>query len=257
MSAGQRRHRAVLLLVAGLLAVAPIGGSACRGQTEDEIDPTGGLRSRDTLPPPTAGATSREELIRQWDLDFNGAIDASEAAVAKARMRRTRLELETETEIDPLSGKPRSVLDDESEQREVEESTPPVDPATPRKPKASRSPALPGTRVPDMKPGVSGTTPSGAARGSAPAAAGDGRSSRPFSSLAPTRPGARPGYGSISPKPDYNAGMPKPVMGRGGFPGSPGGGLLPTMKSPAARPVTPPPPRPLPQRVTADDIGGF
>ena len=59
------------------------------GQSADEPDPTGGLRSRGMVPSAPAAGQTREELVRQWDLDGNGTIDASEAAVARARMRRT------------------------------------------------------------------------------------------------------------------------------------------------------------------------
>lgn len=230
--------------------------TACLGQTVDEIDPTGGLRSRDTSSRTRSGATSREELMRQWDLDFNGTIDPSEAAVARARMRRSRTEMEAGSEIDPLTGKPREAVEQDSEgQEQQREAIPPVDPPAPRKQSVSRDSAPPGTRVPRVGPVTSGTSPRGASRsGAVNKPTGE---PRPWSSLAPARPGARPGYGSISPKPDLNAGLPKPIMGRG-VPGSPRGGLLPAIKSPVPiRPAAPPAPRPRPQPVTADDIGGF
>lgn len=257
MSAVRYRRREDVVLPLVLAAVLAGVGPLCRGQTVDEIDPTGGLRSRDTAPPPAAGPTSRDELMRQWDLDFNGTVDPSEAAVARARMRRARKDMEAGAELDPLTGKPRATFVDESDQAEPQpEADPVIDvPAPPRK-KSPRDPALPGTRVPVPDPVVRGTALPPAPAGQAPAEGGDSTSRRPWSSLAPTRPGARPGYGTISPKPDLNAGLPKPVLGRGG-PGTQGGGLLPTMRLPQSRPLAPPAPRPLPQRVTADDIGGF
>lgn len=250
---GDVLRRGCLFVAVALMAGPHLTGSPCRGQTEDEIDPTGGLRSRDTSPPPAAGPSSREELVREWDLDFNGAIDANEAAVARARMRRSRLELEAGMEIDPLTGKPRSAAAgkaDEDQSPDADDA-PVVDPPVSPRRRGSGEAPLPGTRVPEVtNPVTSGTTRS--ARQSTGGASG---SSRPWSSLAPARPGARPGYGTIMPKPDLNAGMPKPVIGRGGVPG---GGLLPGVRSPGVvRPLTPAPPRPLPQRVTADDIGGF
>ena len=99
-----RRHRMIASILLSCLAVLPAGCRVCLAQTEDQIDPTGGLRSRDPSPPPPSGKTSREELMRQWDLDFNGSIDPSEAAVARARMRRSRQEIEANSEIDPLTG---------------------------------------------------------------------------------------------------------------------------------------------------------
>jgi hypothetical protein len=56
---------------------------------DDEIDPTGGLRSRTpSAPEPAPTGATREELVRRWDLDGNGTIEPSEASIARARMRR-------------------------------------------------------------------------------------------------------------------------------------------------------------------------
>lgn len=252
--------RGSLIVAVALMAGLHLAGSPCRGQTEDEIDPTGGLRSRDTSPPPAAGPSSREELVREWDLDFNGSIDVNEAAVARARMRRSRQEMESGMEIDPLTGKPRSeAAGKDDEDRAPEADAPVVEPPVNARRRTSGEASLPGTRVPDVKnPVTSGTMRSAPQPPGSRAGSGASGSPRPWSSLAPARPGARPGYGTITPKPDLNAGMPKPVLGRGGFPGTPGGGLLPSVRSPGVvRPLTPAAPRPLPQRVTADEIGGF
>lgn len=53
-------------------------------------------------------STSREELIRKWDLDRDGKITDGEAEVARSRMRRARLNAELGAGTDPLTGRPRS-----------------------------------------------------------------------------------------------------------------------------------------------------
>jgi len=252
------------------------------GQSADEPDPTGGLRSRGMVPSAPAAGQTREELVRQWDLDGNGTIDASEAAVARARMRRGRVEMQLNTGIDPLTGRPRvtaeeAVLADE----EVGSELPPEMPEEPAK-RSPKGPSLPGTRVPEPAPATSGTS-SGPRPPRLPTAAG-GTPGQPSSATRPgpaaTRPGsatggiragapaARPGYGSLGPRSDLNAGMPRPdpTMTRPGssIPGGrmpiPRGGLLPSTRPGVGalpRPTTPAAPSPRPPRVTDDEIGGF
>ncbi|MFM8802986.1 MAG: hypothetical protein ACKOK8_03590, partial [Planctomycetia bacterium] len=55
-------------------------------------------------PPPP----SREELLRQWDLDRDGKVDASETELARSRMRRTRNEAIMNSGTDPVTGRPRT-----------------------------------------------------------------------------------------------------------------------------------------------------
>jgi hypothetical protein len=52
-------------------------------------------------------STSRDELIRKWDLDRDGKISDGEAEVARSRMRRARLNAELGG-ADPLSTRPRA-----------------------------------------------------------------------------------------------------------------------------------------------------
>lgn len=266
--------------VAALLVVAFAGATVAvqpaAAQSTEGPDPTGGLRSRGMVPGVKAAepGTSREELVRQWDLDGNGTIDASEASIARARMRRSRLEAELDSRIDPVTGKPRVIAD-----REPTDEEPPADttlqPDTPPEPRkrSTVEPALPGTRVPDSKPVASGTSGPTVPKAPMPSAGDPER--RPMNkqpSWAPSRPGsatggiragapaARPGYGSIGPRPDLNAGIPVPDTSRsaGSSAGVPRGGLLPSSRPPLTpRPTTPSAPTPRPPRVTADDIGGF
>lgn len=265
---------AVLLLVSTVAATAfAVRPSAA--QSTEEPDPTGGLRSRGMVPgvKDSGSGTSREELVRQWDIDGNGTIDASEVSIARARMRRSRLQLELDNGIDPITGKPRVLADNEptDEEAPAEGDDLPDMPPEPSK-RSSDQPALPGTRVPDSKPAVTGSSsPSVPRVPSRTAGDPERRTSNQGPSWAPSRPGsvtggvragapeARPGYGSLGPKPDLNAGIPVPDTSR--QPGSrvlPRGGLLPASRLPMApRQTTPTVPTPRPPRVTADDMGGF
>jgi hypothetical protein len=65
------------------------------------------------LPPATAQAqaTSREELMRKWDIDRDGKVDASEAEIAHGRMRRARTDAVMNSGTDPVTGKPRVATD--------------------------------------------------------------------------------------------------------------------------------------------------
>jgi len=270
-----RRPRAVaafvLVLVTGWHAASPSHGV----EGPAEIDPTGGLRSRAVIPQGPALGVSREELVRQWDLDGNGTIDASEANVARARMRRSRMETELGTGIDPLTGKPRVVGDEVPEDAADEPGVTGVETSPEPRPRSSDDKAPPGTRVPVVGPTRSGTAvprpPATLSSGSAAGGkAGGGRAaagsppagSRPGSIMGGTRagaPAARSGYGSLAPKPDLNAGLPRPAFGRPSLSGtnrSARGGFMPSVRSPIApRPTTPP--APTTPRVTADEIGGF
>lgn len=258
--------------VAAVLAMAAVSGWSGAAEPADGPDPTGGLRSRGMVPGARGGApgSSREELVRQWDLDGNGTIDASEAAIARARMRRSRLEAGLDGGLDPVTGKPRVLVDGEpaDEPPAPDTTSQPELPAEPRK-RSPDKPALPGTRAPDAKPVVSGTSIPTAPKSPAPTVgSAESRTKTPRLPSAPSRPGsvtggiragapaARPGYGSLAPKPDLNAGIPLPDTSRTA--GGQRGGLLPSARRPPApRPATPSTPTPRPPRVSADEIGGF
>jgi hypothetical protein len=267
------RRVAVLLIV----TAAGIVGRSAAAQSTDGPDPTGGLRSRGAVPGLKAAGSSREELVRQWDLDGNGTIDASEASVARARMRRSRMALELDSGIDPVTGKPRVIADAEAADDEPPaEGDLPPDTAPPRRTRGPDEPALPGTRVPDATVPDANPDASGPSVPKAAAPPSSGTVKRPSPSSkpapAPSRPGsvtggiragapaARPGYGSLGPKRDLNAGIPLPDTRRQATPrtDAPRGGLLPTMRPPTAqRPGAPAAPTPRPPRVSADEIGGF
>jgi len=267
MNALSPRQRFVAPLLALLITVPSFTGLRSWGQSSEEIDPTGGLRSRGMVPETQPPQTTREELIRTWDLDGNGTIDASESSIARARMRRARMQLELDSGLDPVTGKPRgtaepAAVDGEQATEGLDAAPPPAESG----PRPTKSPPLPGTRVPDPKPATSGTTVPEGKR--APPAASDADPSasrqrqpatgRPGSIMGGVRagaPAASAGYGSRGVKPDLNAGMPRPI--RPGVPAA-RGGLLPAAR-PAAVPraTAPTVPSTRPAPVKADEIGGF
>ena len=264
--------RIVVLLVSTVAATCVIVRPSA-AQSTAEPDPTGGLRSRGMVPgaKESGSGTSREELVRQWDIDGNGTIDPSEVSIARARMRRSRLELELDSGIDPVTGKPRILSDNEPTDTEAPgggDELPDLPPDQGKR--SSEQPAPPGTRVPEAKPAVTGSSSPGVPKvpsrpGSDPERRTTNQSpswSRPGSVTGGVRAGApeaRPGYGSLGPKPDLNAGIPLPDTGRqSGSRILPRGGLLPSSRQPLApRPTAPAAPTSRPPRVTADDIGGF
>jgi hypothetical protein len=215
---------------------------------------------------------TREELVRKWDLNSDGAIDEGEAEVARSKMRRERAELQMKAGIDPLTGRPRISKTDAAEPNEP----PAGDLPEATGPRAKPSVGLPGTQVPDVTPPVPATrspatparagdppTPIGRepqpARGSGPAAGprstvSSARGTEQPGSMGPgvvtggARAGApaRPGYGARAPRPDLNAGrLPAGLPGQRPAPAS--GGLLPNLRRPAATPSAPP-------RRTVDDF---
>lgn len=255
------RGRGVAVAMAGLTTA--LAGMVA---TADELDPTGGLRSRApaAVDPALPGA-SREELVRRWDLDGNGTIDPSEASIARARMRRARSELEQSNGIDPLTGKPRVLAGNATPEPEppmaaARASAEPLAPATESQPPAGP----PGTRV----PAVSGTTPVQPPATPRPSAialpqAGGSRPPAVTGGVRAGAPAARAGYGSLAPATTLNAGRPMPSAAP---PLAPGrgrrGGLVPSVPGRGAigRPAMPAPPPlapPSTPRITADEIGGF
>lgn len=173
--------------------------------------------------PVVGPAKTREELLREWDLNSDGTIDSGEAEVAMSKMRIHRAELRMRTGIDPVTGTPRS----EQEETEAEDplaEEPPGKPLLPfddqPEPATSGTASRPPAAKPAQKPaGISNL--GGLLRGgqrAAPVAGG----------VRAGAPAARPGYGAAMPA-DLNAGRPKTA------PAPVRGGLLP-------RPVLPPPP---------------
>lgn len=243
---------------------------------DEEIDPTGGLRSRvPSAPEPAPTGATREELVRRWDLDGNGTIEPSEASIARARMRRARLELEQQGGIDPLTGKPRAVAGSTSSKAEEPADQPPLttDPP-PADVDTQPPPGPPGTRVPTVT-GTAATRGPVPPRPPTPDQPATPRpapiGTRPTTITGGVRagaPAARAGYGSLVPGTTLNAGRPVPTPQPRSLPGGGRrGGLVPTMpgRGTAGRPAVPVPTRPAPPplpppstpRITADEIGGY
>jgi hypothetical protein len=58
-----------------------------------------------------APTSSREELMRKWDVNRDGKVDTGEAEIARSQMRRARNDAMLNTGNDPLTGKPRAAID--------------------------------------------------------------------------------------------------------------------------------------------------
>jgi hypothetical protein len=242
---------ALLLITAAATAAAADGGAP---------------RSGGLVPSPRK---TREELIREWDLNSDGKIDQGEAEVAASRMRRERAELRLNSGIDPVTGRPRDEASEEGAEHDEQMPDPDADadmmleeePAEDdARGDADERPALPGTRVP--RPRLPGAEKPAEKQdlnaGRKPAGAGSvDRLRRPVTGG--TRAGgvpARAGYGSGVPSRPLNAGLPivpktrvvvptptpSPTQSRGGPvpPGRP--------SATVTRPATPAPPRPAASR---------
>jgi hypothetical protein len=239
-----RRRFCVVMLACGLVQV---GGRA--GHAEEPRLP------------------SREELVRKWDLNGDGTIDEAEAEVARSRMRRERTELQLKSGLDPLTGKPRLLADEQAAERPLPVDESPAE--TPRAKSGAEARRLPGTRPPDLAPPVPATRSTDAPHPTRPGEPTQGRDPRsgtagggeaaPRSSAASSARGptagraeggpavvtggaragapARPGYGARGPRPDLNAGrLPAGPPGRRPAPAS--GGLLPNLRPAPAAPAS-------------------
>ena len=183
-------------MLLALVALPALLG-AVEGAAADATRPPAGAAARSTDVPLVPRKT-REELLREWDLNADGKIDTGEAEVAASRMRLERATVRLNSGFDPVTGRPRDEAEPghepiEEEERdsdlaaELEAATPP-----PRK-KPPASPTTSGTR-----------SPGGAALFPA---------QRPLPMTGGVRAGAqaaRPGYGA-SPAPSLNAGRPLPT----------------------------------------------
>lgn len=185
-----------------------------------------------------APSASRQELMRKWDIDRDGKVDASEAEIARGRMRRARTDAVMNSGTDPVTGKPRVATDpvtgrpvppdaaaanrgglsapaDEDglilvpgngERPEVAGGTAAGTDMPPRTSQRDREP-LPGTRAPAMSSTIPSVTPRSAAGLSAGAPLPNAGSRSPLLPSAAGRqpqPGGRQapsaGQGAMSPR---------------------------------------------------------
>jgi hypothetical protein len=246
-------HLACLL---ALLASGGRGADPAAGKTGGLVPGSGAART----------GLTREELIREWDLDGDGTISKPEADVARGRMRRKRLDMQLEGGINPLTGLPRSIDPADTAADAGPEDEPvfrlPVDLTPPPEPNQQPEAALPGMRAPAVTvPRRAGgpTMPAGPTSATMPPLPSDGAGVQPPSRsgraswLPPQRlppamtggvragaPAAVPGYGA-GPWSDLNAGR-RPAMqrpadnqtpnGRPAAAGTATGGLLPSNRPP-------------------------
>jgi hypothetical protein len=223
-------RRIMLAVIGAGLAVVIV---ATAGVAADAPRSSAGTSAR-TTPVPVLPRKTREELVREWDIDSNGKIDVGEAELAASRMRLERANLRLNGGFDPVTGRLRG----EPEPEEIEE---------PEEPDSDLAAELDAATPPPKKePGPQTTT-----SGTQPARSGAARSptQRPLPFAGGVRAGAqaaRPGYGA-APAPSLNAGRPltatQPSIAPrpagpniGSAAQRPRGGLLP-------RPPLQPPPR--------------
>lgn len=281
----RRAARATSCLVAGAVFASITGLAA-----EPLTGRGGGLVPGASGPAPRL---TREELIRDWDLDGDGSIGKSEADIARARMRRKRLEMQFGAGIDPVTGLPRGI-DGGAETPEAEADDEPLfqlpPESPPGEPARTKPESLPGTRAPGPQPPVAGpqaprplsaATPGSQPAATAPPAPRSARASwLPPQRFAPAitggvRAGAPPatsGYGAGTWS-DLNAGRrPASIEPSAGGSTNASGGLLPSGRQPgrtgamilpslpgrppgAAVPAPPGTGGTSRPRVTADEIG--
>ena len=205
--------------------------------------------------PPASAQTptpSRDELMRLWDVDRDGNIDASEAEIARGRMRRARTEAMINSGNDPVTGKPRVPTDPITGRPVPRDATATdrgglfapadddslilvpgngerpgatdsgiggtADKDSPPRPSRREREALPGTRV----PGMSSTLPSMAPRLPAGGPSTDPGQRPPGPSSAAGRPGIIAGgarAGVPGARPGYGAATPTRDLNAGRLPG--------------------------------------
>ena len=180
--------------------------------------------------------------MRQWDIDRDGKVDASEGEIARGRMRRARNDAMLNSGSDPVTGRPRTATDPVTG-RPVPSAAPAergglsaptsdddgliLVPGTgerpiatgsaagkdnpPRPPRRERE-ALPGTRAPSMSSTIPSVTPrlpaTGSSPGASPGGSGTAAGARP--------PGARPGIIAGGTRADVPGA--RPSSGAGGRP---------------------------------------
>lgn len=249
-----RRARLPRLLLPMVMAAA----CALRGQ---ESAGQAGFDSRRVTP-----SLTRAELLRKWDLDSDGKLDAGEVEVAMSKMRLQRAEMRLNASLDPVTGKPRinqQMNDDaaeldaaalpDAEMFDAEEAGKPRpmtvdelaeklgftprDEATemviPREAAGTDSVKNPAGAVgppPRMfgLPPLRGQPPGSTA--GRPARTGAGQTSDPLAPAVPQTGGVR--AGAAAARPGYGSGLAPPSL-NAGRPFATAGGLVPRLQAPA------------------------
>lgn len=251
LQAGLRLSWPALALIVGGLAAAqtaPRQGAA--------FPSLPGAAAKGAAEAAPSAPLSRSELLRRFDLNFDGTIDEAEGQLGRAKMRREREEEEQrqkrEEEIDPLTGRPRGEAHKGKKPEAAKRRIISIDDLLP-----GNADATDGT---DAERGASEGKPERTPRDEDPAAAagrnrngalfgggaaakgstgkaapaiGSGRPGAVSGGVRAGAPPARPGYGAPSPaKPDGTARTNRPLNA-----GRPRGSTLPGAS--AARPSVP------------------
>ena len=194
--------------------------------------------------PPSGGGGPtllREQLMHNWDTDYDGKIDANEAEIARSKMRSKRLEQLRRDSVDPITGRKRGEIEDEKAGKSdrgrrlpeeesgrpilgVDDLLEPVDPG--RGPTGARTNAAPGraegrqgaaASAPWRRSGSKAVPPAGAA--DTERSRGKERSGIATGGVRAGAPPARPGYGAAMPPKEtkpLNAGRPIESLSPGG-----------------------------------------
>lgn len=112
VSLGLRRRAAAVAVVTGWLSAMLLSGAVAADALGD--------RPAASPPKPVVPRKTREELIREWDIDKDGKIDIGEAEMAASRMRLERANMRLNTGFDPVTGRPRGEAVPEEEPAEEE-----------------------------------------------------------------------------------------------------------------------------------------
>lgn len=179
------------MFAAGFMVV--VGATA--SVAAEKPSPSTGAAAR-TTPIPVVPRKTREELVREWDINSDGKIDIGEAEVAASRMRLERATIRLNTGFDPVTGRPRG--EPEPEEEPVEDEEPDSDLAAELDAATQQAKPKPAPRIT-----TSGTQPAKSGAALFP-------TQRPLPATGGIRAGAqaaRPGYGA-APAPSLNAGRP-------------------------------------------------
>lgn len=175
-------------------AAALLAAGASNSQAADAARPSGGAATSQSSVPFVPRKT-REELLREWDINSDGKIDFGEAEMAASRMRLKRADMRLKSGFDPVTGRPRG------------EPAPIEEPLEDEPVKSNLAAELEAANTPPKRPPAppttSGTRQPGSNAARFPAA-------RPLPVTGGVRAGAqaaRPGYGAETPA-SLNAGRP-------------------------------------------------
>ena len=244
-----------LAVCLGLIVLAD-GSAAAQGPSPSRPapprPPSFGAESKEAEAPPPI--LSRGEMLRRFDLNFDGKIDEAEGELGRAKLRREREEEERQRrereEINPLTGRPRSEdgLEKEAEPRKRRIIS--IDDLLPRNedsPPDSLPDSLPGDGAGERVSGAGRRTASGKEKDESidPAAAGRSRSggllgSKEAPRSAARKPSATPEAGSTRPgiiSGGVRAGAPPARPGYGAPSTTLGGGSKSSRPLNAGRPV--------------------